>query len=52
MLKEKHIIADILHFDVNRNALHPQYKKCLAFPCHQYITDEELHDMCDVISRV
>lgn len=52
MLKEKHIIADILHFDVNRNALHPQYKKCLAFPCHQYITDEELHHMCDVISRI
>lgn len=52
MLKEKNIVADILHFDVNRNALRPQYKKCLAFPCHQYITDEELNDMCDVISRV
>lgn len=52
MLKEKNIIADILHFDVNRNMLNPRYKKCLAFPCHQYITDEELAYMCEVIGRV
>lgn len=52
MLKEKNIIADILHFDVNRNILNPHYKKCLAFPCHQYVTDEELNYMCDVIRRV
>ena len=52
MLKMKGIKADILHFDVNRNVLNPRYIKCLAFPCHQYVTEEELHDMCDVISRV
>lgn len=51
MLKEKNIIADILHFDINRNMLNPHYKKCLAFPCHQYVTDEELNCMCDVIRR-
>ncbi len=51
MLKEKNIAADILHFDVNRNMLNPSYKKCLAFPCHQRITDEELACMCEVISR-
>ena len=51
MLKEKNIIADILHFDVNRNIFNPHYKKCLAFPCHQYVTDEELGYMCDAISR-
>ncbi len=52
MLKEKNIAADILHFDVNRNILDPQYKKCLALPCHQYITEKELGYICDVISRV
>ena len=52
MLKEKNIVADILHFDVNRNILNPLYKKCLAFPCHQRITDEQLSYMCGVISRV
>ncbi|MDP3779293.1 MAG: DegT/DnrJ/EryC1/StrS family aminotransferase [bacterium] len=52
MLKEKNIKADILHFDVNRNVLNPLYKKCLALPCHQYVTDEELNAMCDVITRV
>ncbi len=52
MLKEKNIIADILHFDINRNMLDPKYKKCLAFPCHQYITDEELNYMCGVIDRI
>ncbi len=51
MLKEKNIAADILHFDVNRNILNPNYKKCLALPCHQYVTDDELSAMCDVISR-
>ncbi len=52
MLKAKNIVADILHFDVNRNILDPHYKKCLAFPCHQYVTDDELSAMCDVIGRV
>ena len=52
MLKEKNIVAEILHFDVNRNMLHPRYKKCLALPCHQYITEKELSHMCDVIRRV
>ena len=52
MLKEKNIVVDILHFDVNRNMLNPQYKKCLAFPCHQYVTDEELRVMCEVIARI
>lgn len=51
MLKEKNIAADILHFDVNRNILNPNYKKCLALPCHQYVTEDELSVMCDVISR-
>ncbi|MEK7074335.1 MAG: DegT/DnrJ/EryC1/StrS family aminotransferase [Patescibacteria group bacterium] len=49
MLKKKNIKVDILHFDVNRNVLDPRYIKCLAFPCHQYVTEEELHHMCDVI---
>lgn len=52
MLAAKHIKADILHFDVNRNTLDPRYIKCLALPCHQFVTDEELGHMCDVIRRV
>ena len=52
MLKEKNINAEILHFDVNRNMLDPQYKKCLALPCHQEITDEELSAMCDIMRRI
>ncbi len=52
MLKEKNINADILHFDINRNMLNPHYKKCLAFPCHQEITDKELEYMCEVIDRI
>lgn len=52
MLKEKNIAAEILHFDINRNILDPEYKKCLALPCHQQITEKELGDMCDVISNI
>ncbi len=52
MLRAKNIQAEILHFDVNRNVLNPNYKKCLALPCHQEVTDEELKSMCDVIARV
>lgn len=51
-LKEKNITADILHFDVNRNMLDPHYQKCLALPCHQYVTEKELGDICDVIRQV
>jgi len=52
MLMQKNIAVDILHFDVERNMLAPLYKKCLAFPCHQEVTDEELGYMCDVIRKI
>lgn len=41
-LKNMGITSEIVHFDVERNLLNPNYVKCLTVPCHQQISEEIL----------
>lgn len=48
----KGIQAEILHFDLNRNVFQPDYRKCLALPCHQQVSQEKLSQMSGIINNV
>jgi dTDP-4-amino-4,6-dideoxygalactose transaminase len=50
-LRQKNILADILHFDVNRNIFNPNYQKCLALPCHHLLKTEDLQTMVEIINK-
>lgn len=41
--------SGIFHFDVNRNMLDPDYRECLAVPCHDGITDKEMDNIIRII---
>ena len=43
------IWTDLYHFDVNRNLLHPQFKKCVWIPIHQGISRTEMERICGLI---
>ena len=43
--------AEILHFDLKRNVFDPQYRTCLALPCHQQIEEEKRARLCDIINK-
>lgn len=45
------ISAEILHFDVKRNIFEPDYKKCLALPCHQHLSESQLTLITDLINH-
>jgi len=51
-LLQKGVECDILHFDINRNMFDSLYKKCLAVPCHPYISVEVLADIVACINTV
>ncbi len=42
------IESGVFHFDINRNMLNPEYRECLAVPCHDGISDEEM----DLLIRI
>lgn len=46
------ILAEVLHFDVNRNVFAANYRKCLAIPCHQEIEKEQLSLIAETINRI
>lgn len=50
-LVQKNILADILHFDVNRNIFDPNYQKCIALPCHHILDKESLRTMVETINQ-
>lgn len=41
-LEEMGVESGIFHFDVNRNMLDPDYRECIALPCHDGISDRQL----------
>ena len=43
--------TEILHFDVNRNVFNQLFKKCLAIPCHQHLSQPQLEAMAAVINE-
>ncbi|MFA5173409.1 MAG: DegT/DnrJ/EryC1/StrS family aminotransferase [Candidatus Paceibacterota bacterium] len=50
-LSRKNFDVEILHFDINRNLFNPLYKKCLAVPCHQYLSKKNLEDIVCAINN-
>lgn len=50
-LREKNILVDILHFDINRNIFFPNYQKCIPLPCHHLLKAEDLKTMIDTINE-
>lgn len=50
-LNSQNVITGIYHFDVNRNLLNPDFKKCLWIPVHQGIGINTLEMICDIIKN-
>ncbi len=52
-IKEKllasEIWTDLYHFDVNRNLLRPQFKRCVWIPVHQGIASTDMERICSLI---
>ena len=42
------IEAGVYHFDVNRNMLNPDFRKCVAIPCHQGLSESELSSIMEI----
>ena len=51
-LNRNGIESSIMHFDVNRNIFDSKYGKCLALPCHQDLSQNEIEYICDLINGV
>lgn len=51
-LLKSDILAAILHFDLNRNVFTPNYRKCLALPCHQQISQDKLRLMAKTVNVI
>lgn len=52
ILTAKGVETGIYHFDVNRNMLSPDYRECIALPCHDGISGKEMSGMIDSIRAV
>jgi len=50
-LRSSNIFTDIYHFDVNRNLLNPNFKKCIWIPVHQGISESKMLWICNLISN-
>lgn len=50
-LKRMNIETEILHFDIRRNMLYPDYRKCVPIPVHQGISDNSMHHICQNIAE-
>lgn len=51
-LSEKNVKTDIYHFDVNRNVLNPNFKRCIWVPIHQGINKDQLKMICETIKNI
>lgn len=45
------IESGIFQFDVNRNMLSPNYRECVAVPCHDGISEEQIDFMVKIIYK-
>jgi dTDP-4-amino-4,6-dideoxygalactose transaminase len=45
------IESGVYHFDVNRNMLNPDFRKCVAIPCHQGLSDNDLSMIVEIVKR-
>lgn len=45
------IWTDLYHFDVNRNMLNPEFKRCVWIPIHQGINISDMEKICKLIKE-
>ncbi len=50
-LQKNSIETGIYHFDVQRNMLNPEFKECVAVPCHQGLTEDEIERIITIIKK-
>lgn len=48
---EQGIESETYHYDVNRNMFNPQYAPSLIVPCHQGLSETQMHLICDTLVR-
>jgi dTDP-4-amino-4,6-dideoxygalactose transaminase len=51
LLNENGIESNIYNFDINRNILNPDFKKCVALPCHQGISSAEMDQTVSLVKQ-
>lgn len=50
-LIDRGIESDVLHFDLNRNMLEPDFRECVGVPVHQGITESEMTEIISIIKK-
>lgn len=50
-LSKMNVETEILHFDIRRNVLQPEYQKCVPIPVHQGISNTRMHLICQHIAE-
>ena len=50
-LKEINVETEVLHFDIRRNMLEPEYRKCVPVPTHHGVSFEMMHRICQHIIK-
>jgi len=45
------IESGVYHFDINRNMLNPDFQKCVAIPCHQGLSQNNISTIIDVVNK-
>ncbi len=51
-LSELNVETGVYHFDIARNLLQPEYRKCIPIPVHQSISENKMHRICRTIVDV
>lgn len=46
------IESGIYHFDINRNMLNPNFKKCIVLPCHQGISENAISHIIKIVKKI
>lgn len=50
-LTEKGIESGLYHFDINRNMLKPDFKECVAIPCHQGLSENNILRIIEIVKK-
>ena len=48
-LIENDIESGVYHFDINRNILKPDFRKCVPIPCHQGISEDDIGRIIEIV---
>ena len=51
-LNENDIESGVYHFDVNRNMLKPDFRKCVPLPCHQGLSEDDIGNIIEIVKKV